>query len=362
MSDAPRPRSGPAPRRREGFLLPLVLVALLLVATLASATGLGAWRAMRAARLAWNGERAVQAADEAIASTMATWDGETFAARDVGARWSASVNTANGGSVAVNSVRLSPLVVAIDATSQSRVRGSPDTAGRRVARVLALEPPRFPLPGALTVLGDATIDEGALLDGRDESWMTDGCGPTRDTASVPGVYAGIVSVNGAPRLFGAPSVIALGSAPALDPERAIVDGALTQARSRITRRDALVAPSSLPPRVPWTARIVTGVDLLAPGRVTLLAASSHEGLVLIDGDLRLQGTLRVRGLLLVTGSVNAQDGALEVDGGVLVRDSGALGSWFGMGVRVRHSPCLIGRALATIARPRIAPFSLWAAR
>jgi cytoskeletal protein CcmA (bactofilin family) len=338
------------------------MVALLLVATIAGATGMSAWRAMRAARLAWNGERATQAADEAIARSMASWDSEAFAARPVGARWSDGVNTVNGGAVALALARLAPLVVVVEASSSSRVSGAPDTASRRVTRVMSLDAPSFPLRGAMTVLGDAEVGDGAVVDGRDDMWVSDGCGPVRDTASVAGVFAGTVLTSAGSLLYGTPASIALGAGAPLDPERAAFQDAFAAASARIQRRDAIAPATALTAGTPWTARIVTSNDALLAEQVTLAGTSRHDGLLVIDGDLQLQGALHVKGLLVVSGALDARGGTLDVDGGVIVRDSRALGTHIGEYVRIRHSPCLVGRALATVARPRIAPFTLWIAR
>jgi hypothetical protein len=90
--------------------------------------------------------------------------------------------------------------------------------------------------------------------------------------------------------------------------------------------------------------------------------SSHDGLLLVDGDVVVQGTLRVRGLLAVSGSLDVTAGTLEVDGGVVVRDGNSRGSHAGSGTRIRYSPCSVRRALSSVARPSFAPYGLWVAR
>ena len=70
---ASRSRRSAPTRRRRGFVLPLVIVSMLLVAILSAATQTQAWRADRSARGAFNGTRALLAADESLARTIATW-------------------------------------------------------------------------------------------------------------------------------------------------------------------------------------------------------------------------------------------------------------------------------------------------
>jgi hypothetical protein len=180
--------------------------------------------------------------------------------------------------------------------------------------------------------------------------------------SVAGVVAGTASVVGAPLLEGSPPVRTLGAGAVLDGERTSFQNAFDIAGPRIRRRESSAGPAPLAPGTAWTARSVTSSDSAAPGRVTLAGTSRHDGLLVIDGDLLLQGALLVNGLLVVSGALDASAGTLEVDGGVIVRDAATRGTRLGANVRIRYSPCLVGRALATVARPRIAPFALWIAR
>ena len=361
MSDRPRQRAAPRKARR-GFLLPFVLVALVLVAALAGATGLGAWRAMRSARLAWNGERATQAADEALAITSADWDGNAFAETAIGARWARTVTTADGASVDVALVRTAPLTVVMEATARSSVHGSPDTASRRVTRVVSLAAPRFPLLGALTVLSTLRVTGTADIDGRDLLSATDGCAPARDSASIGGVYAGSASVAAAASVRGSVTVLAPGIAsPEIEAHRATFDSAWTAAAARIGRQVSIAPSGALGSARPWSARHVTASDSAARS-IVLTGSSMHEGLLLVDGDLAVRGTMRLRGLLAVNGSLDVTGGTLDVEGGVVTRDGNAGTSHAGSGVWVRYSPCTVLRAMAAVARPEFVPYGLWIAR
>jgi len=348
-------------RPRLGFLLPFVLVTLLLIAAISGAAGRGAWRAMRTTRLTWNGERAAQAADEALAATAAGWDAEAFAERPIGARWTTVVATGDGTVADVALARTGPLTVAVEATSRSRVSGSPDTASRRIARTLALESSRFPLHGALTVLGSAAVTGSANIDGRDSGAADDGCGRERDTSSVPGMYAGDASVGASAWVRGTVPVIAPGSrSVALDGDRVAFDGAWSVAAQRASRRET-VAAAALASARPWSARYVIAADTVSHN-VVFVGTTVHDGLLLVDGNLTIDGTLRLRGLLVVRGALDTRGGVLDVDGGVIVRDAHDGDSQVGGDARVRYSPCSVLRAMAGIARPGFAPYGVWIAR
>jgi hypothetical protein len=318
---------------------------------------------MRAARLSWNGERAAQAADEALAVVAAEWEAERFAESTVGARWSRTVLTGDGVAVHVALVRTAPLWVVMEATAQSRVSGSPDTAGRRVARAFTLRAPPFPVRGAITALGALGLSGAADIDGRDILSPSDGCAPRRDSASVPGVYAGAASIGPSVAVRGRLAVLAPGLAtPEMDSQRAAFDSAWSIAASRVRRRDVIAGGvGMLPAARPWSARWVSASDTLL-GQVVLDGLSSHHGLLLVNGDLVVRGTLQVRGLLVVRGALDVTAGHLDVEGAVVLRDSAARASQGGDGVRVRYSPCAVLRGLASVARPSFSPHGVWIAR
>lgn len=345
----------------RGFALPAVLVALILVAALSGAAQFAAWRAARANRLAWNAERALLGADEAVAISLAQWNAHAFAAQAPGATHNATVTTGDGESARIALTRTAPLSALVEATLRSSVSGSPDTAVRRVLRAISLDPPFIPVRGALTVLGDLQVLGSALIDGRDLLAAGDGCGPGRDSASVNGVHAGNATIAGAAAVNGATPAYQYGIGGTL---LLLADRAMAvQGIDTITVRAASepFTSGSLAPRGPWSPRIVVPADTVT--RVVQLSGhSAHDGLMLVRGDLHLHGTLVVRGLLVVEGALDAQGGTLDVQGAVLVLDKRARGSRVGDAARVRYSQCVVRRALSAVSRPSTATWQLWAER
>ena len=348
---------------RRAFVLPIVLVALLLVATLTGATHFSAWRAMRSARLGWNGERALLGADEIVSAALATWNSEAFAAQPIGARWQRSMTTVDGAAVVLNSARLGPLDAVLEATMTSRIGAAVDTASRRVMRVIALSAPEFPLRGALTVLGAVQITGAATLDGRDVGWPGDGCGSQRDTASVSGVHATDAVVDMIASIRGAPPLVVTGAMSRSATNDGIAfDSAWLTMVPRITRREAWNAPSALVSAPAWTARILAPIDSSAGRSVVIIGTARHDGMLVIDGDLVLRGDLEVQGVLVVHGALDAANGTLVVNGAVIARDRRESGSRLSGSADIRYSPCTTRRALATVARPSTVPFALWTTR
>lgn len=358
-------------RVKQGFVLPFVLVTLLVVAALAGATSLASWRAVRGARLAFNGERALQGADEALLAAMTLHDAETFAARAIGSTLTQSVVTADGASATVTVTRTAPLAAVATAAMQSRTRGAPDTAARRVTQYLWLDAPSFPLRAALTVLSDVDLQGAAGVTGVDTDLVSDGCGPLRDTASVSGVHAVSAMVSPLAALAGVTSLESGASVlPIVASARAQFASSWSRAVQRVTRTDAVNAGSALSAVPLWSARRLVASDTSAfvspalRAAVTLGGASRHTGLLLVDGDLHLVGTLTIDGLLLVRGAIETSAGTLDVRGAVIAAHDGASAtpSVLGNETSIRYSRCTVERAYAAIARPRVTPFATWVER
>ena len=352
-------------KRRVGFVLPFVLVTLILIAALAGATSFGSWRAVRSARLGFNGERALQGADEALVTLLADWDAAAFASRPIGARWGRTVVTSDHGDVNVSLARAAPLAIVLRAGMRSRMGGAPDTALRYVTRYVPLLPPAYPLHAAFATLGDVTLEGTALVDGLDRRSGSDGCGAGRDTSSVPGMHGLTVSAAATATVYGRPPVMSGATALAtLAADRVAFDSAWNMSVARISRTDAIAPSSPIASAPPWSARRVVRADtsVTAPAVVELGGASTHTGLILVDGDLVVTGSLVVEGLLIVRGRIQARAGRLTVDGAVLARDAFGGGSDLGDATRVRYSQCSTRRALSAIARPGHTPFAQWIER
>ena len=354
LTRASRSRRSAPTRRRRGFVLPLVIVSMLLVAILSAATQTQAWRADRSARGAFNGTRALLAADEALARTIATWNVDSFANIGIGGRRQTSLRTAAGDEAQVTVTRPAPLVAWLDAKATSNSPGARGSATRGAARALFIAPALGPFNAALTVLTPVELTAGAQVSGIDVSRSSDDCGPWRDTASIAGLLARVANV--------APDAVIVGAPP----RQVLVDQAPLQSDFDRAWPD-LVARAE--PRAPpdTLARVALPSEwrAIAWSRTTpvLIAGDlAYRGTLAVNGELIVRGRLRVHGLLVVRGVIDARDGALEVDGALLVAAPDGRASSFGRQTIVRYSQCIAQRALATIGRPTTAPFRVWVDR
>ncbi len=326
---------------------------MLLVAILTSATQTQAWRAARAARGAFNGTRALLAADEALGRAIANWNPNAFANTGIGGRRQSAFRTAAGDDALVTVTRTAPLIAWLDAAATSNTPGAHGAATRGAARALFLRPALGPLTAALTALTPVDLTAGAQVSGIDIASAGDDCGPWRDTASIGGLLAHSATV--------APDAIIVGAPPRLVPaDRARLQVEFDRAWPDIlARADRGAAPDTLA-RIPftpeWRAVAWTSSSVLVAGDI------AHRGTLVIDGDLVIRGRLRVVGILVVRGAIDARNGTLEVNGALVVNAPDARTSTFGGQATIRYAQCAEQRALATVARPTTSPFRLWADR
>lgn len=340
-------------RKREGFVLPLVLIATLLVATLAGAAQFAAWRATRAARQAFNGERALLGADESIAYTVANWNAENFALAPIGTRTATRVSTTAGEPVDVTVTRTAPLIAWVDVTASSQKLGAPTRAQRRVGRALFDQPPPLPLTAAFVALTPLALTGTARISGVDVATSNDECGPWRDTASIAGLHNRIHSIDSTVSITGAPpiatTVDTLHDATAFNAAWPLI------ASRAVQRRASPNAPLTIEPS--WRALHVSDTTT-----IRLAGVSYHEGLVAINGDLIVRGSLTVRGLLVVRGAVDATAGQLDIEGAMVIYAPNGTTSRFGNNTSVRYSQCALRRALAAVSLPDPHQFRIWSER
>ena len=340
-------------RQRKGFVLPLVIVATLLVAALAGAAQFAAWRATRAARQAFNGERALLGADESIAQTVANWNAESFAVSPIGSRSTSRLHTTTGEAVDVTVTRTAPLIAWVDVSATTQRDGAPTRARRRIGRALFAEPPPLPLTAALVALTPVALRGTTRISGIDIATINDECGPWRDTTSIAALHNRIHHIDSTVAITGAPPI-----ATTVDTTRDLaafnVAWQLIAARA-VPRRASANAP--LPNEPPWRALLVHDTTT-----IRLAGASQHLGLVAIDGNLVVHGALTIRGLLIVRGSVDATAGQLDIEGAVVIYAPNGTPSSLGNTSTVRYSQCALRRALAAVSLPDPQPFRIWSER
>ncbi len=345
-------------RPRLGMLLPAVMIIMVVVLIVSVGAQLSAWRAARGAQLQWDAERALHEADASVAEAMGQWSAARAANTVIGVSAIDSTND-HDWIIRRDLRRTAPLVAVIHASvarsMSTATLGDAHRTRRDVTRIVRLAPPEFGVVAASTTLGPLAIND-ASVDGRDLGILLahpfDDCGRIRDTASVDAIRGQTVAAGTMAHVHG--DVIAMSSTD------------VVAARSRFDRawdvmlqRVASATDSGRYREDPlaWHVRVMPRAMA-----ETLHTNTRVVGVLAIDGDFVVRSALHVDGLLVVRGALDASSGALAVDGAVIVRDYASRGSTFGATMTVRYAPCLVGRALSTVARPELAPFASWQSR
>ncbi|MCZ8205970.1 hypothetical protein [Gemmatimonas sp.] len=342
-----RRNRAPVSRCRRGFVLPLVIAALAVSSLLALAFIHEALLGARGARASLGAADVEYRAEAALGTALARWSQDSLWNTGVGTRHQFSVPSA-GQPVAVEWLRLHPLMLILRAQSHGHAVRRLDVSSRDLLRAVRLEPPPFPIEAAISTAGTLHGSTGTIVSGIDELRPHSPCGADRDTASLPPVVANRVAAV-APHTWTSP--------PPWRPPPATLwmrtHGAVQALGPQVPVRHWNATPRPLPPSRGWNGVIVRGPSIAITG------PSAWQGLLVLDGNATVTGALHVTGVLVVLGNLDAAAAQLTVQGAVVAADTTAGGVTLGTAGAVRYDRCAVQLALAVGARPSLAPFSLW---
>jgi hypothetical protein len=334
-----------APTR--GFVLPFVLIAITATTIIAFAMTAEALRGLRGQQGAAHAAQVAGAADAALARALDAYADDSLWIRPLGVPHTRTGHV-NGSPVTVQWHRHQPLVASLRTRSRRENGRRLDAAAREHYRAVWLAPPPLPILAALTTNGPVIGREGTLVSGEDIALSDSPCGTSRDTASVASIVAPAVREE-VPGLW--PSAPTSTHPPDAFPHEAEAAIAVVGARLPIT-----VTPltgGKFPASPEWAALQWRG------STVSLLGPSRWTGLVVVRGNLVVTGAVHVTGLLIVDGHLDASAARLSVHGAVVAANPSASGVMLGGHSRLQYDRCAVQMALAAVARPSLAPFSLW---
>jgi hypothetical protein len=362
---------------RRAFALPIVIIAVTLATTLGGALVTASFHATRGSRMAWQGERALHAADLALANASANWTSPLIANLAIGERNVTSSSAADGITVTLTAVRTSSTTLLLNAIAV--VAGGPTTiAKRELARVLHLDASAIPIKAAVATLGTLSSAQSPRIFAVGDSTRHEAsCGLEHDTAStaallaVPPLTTDSTTLDGAPRIRSISvdsattlrtaiwnRIGTLGTSAELSSVPISVtptaSGTDCTSNSGEPRRNAAAVTPCI---AQWPTRRLANTS----GRVTL-ASSRHQGALVVHGDLELTGHLELRGLLLVEGNIDARNGSLEVTGAIIATHHNGGTSHLGNESTVRFSRCAALRAVTALARSAPPPVLAWVQR
>ena len=343
------PLSAP-PRGRavsRGFVLPFVLIAITAASIMAFAMTAEALRDLRGQQGAAYAAQVAGAADAALARSLDRYAEDALWLRPLGVPHT-QMTEVDGTPVTVEWQRHQPLVASLRTRSRRGTGRRLDAVAREYYRAVWLEPPPIPILAALTTNGPVFGREGTLVSGRDIASSDSPCGTTRDTASVAPIIAPAVreAVPG-----GWPSAPTATHLPDSFPHE--VETAIEAVGARLPITVAPVTGGPFPVSPEWTALQWRGSS------VSLVGPSRWTGLVVVRGKLVVTGAVQLTGLLIVDGHLDASHSQLSVRGAVVAVHPSASGVILGGHSRLWYDRCAVQMALAAVARPSLAPFSLW---
>ena len=369
---------------RRGIALPAAIMALVLLSALVAGALYVSTEELRAGRGDLATERALAAAESALERAVVSWNSQRNTSLTVGTsaiveRWSSG----SGDRADVTATRVGLKTVWLTAAATSGADGRTIPARRTIAASLRLVGPRFPLTAALTAAGKVTIRD-ATVDGQDVpagGELPAACAdePNADASGV--LLRDALLACGATCSGGAPAGVT-GSPPVA------VDASLTSAivpfgddtRATLARRaDLVLAAGTYVPR-PTIAGDSCKVEdpsnwgdpgggvcgnlfriIHVRGDAVLGAGSVGQGVLVLDGTLRVQPGASFAGVVIAANDIEVVGAAASITGVAFTSDTdGAGGSLVADGAKVRFSSCVVRRTALGVARLTHTPGRWWA--
>lgn len=353
----------------RGFALPAAILAVVVVALLATAGMFVAQQESRTSMATHQGTRAFFLTERAIGEVVETWDNERFTQLPMFGTDFVS-GTADGGEWEVEVRRIGSQLYFLNARGEITEGGRYAGATRNLGMVMRVRSIEIDVPGAITTQGDGAATGNSEVNGIDRipagwdefctDWRDDGAGITTDDGSTAS-SGGSSTLDGDPdwttddtidddtfRNFGGlewDDLVALAN-------HSIPGGTLNQIYPRLTgdgecdRSQGWNWGDGMDPTAPCANYFpVIHVD----GNARLEGWGHGQGLLLVEGDLNLAGGFNFFGIIIVQGDLTTSGGGGNyptVHGGILSRNPDGNTQSFSGFSRMLYSTCAIQRALA----------------
>ncbi|MBW8839764.1 MAG: hypothetical protein JF602_07920 [Gemmatimonadetes bacterium] len=366
---------------RAGFALPAALFAVVLVSAFVAGALFVATEELRTGREDGADQRALAAAEWALERAILTWDSRRNVTQPIGrtdtiaAEYGAPTDTA-----VVTATRVQRRAVWLVATATRGGDGRAIPARHTVAASLRLVNVRFPTTAALTS-GGAVVVDGGVVDGRAAAALGD-TADCPESSSAAGIRVPDVSRVTCPTcaassesgVFGLPPIDSSGIT---DSTFAVVVNAMI---ASLVRRASIDLPGGT--MTPRPTAGMASCDLTDPlnwgdpggtsscgdwlpvihvrGSVVLGAGSVGQGILVVDGSVRVEGGARFVGMVIARGDVAVSGLNAEIAGAVFAAPGGSsAASRITDGGSIRFEPCAVQRASMMAARPVRTPERWW---
>lgn len=370
-------------RRPRGSALPLALVMLVVMSTLAAGAFTASQQSMRGGRNVLIEQRALAVAEYGLNQRMARWQprlnlppGQGGLA--TGAVDDSSVFVAAGDTARVRITRLNAMQYHIESVGRASIPNPQLTSVRSVAVIARLAYPTIVPKGAVTTGGSVVISGTSSVDGRDTvpaGWTSTECAGMRATTAIPAVVipTGPYQVKTA----GSGQILSgnndwVKDAAAKDSNTYVRYGteSWNSLASNAIRLPGGTYGSDIEPTVQdgtcWTSNPSVmnwgepfrGTGSVVPcqqyfpivyvdGTLTLNGRGRGQGILLVNGDLRITGTFDWVGMVIVRDDINKGTGTATITGALMARNAilGDSASIWAGNQKVAYSKCAVESAL-----------------
>jgi len=377
---------------RRGFALMMALGALVIIAVLIAGSS---YLGLQESRLGQNQlvqSRAAATAEYGLNKIQADWDKTPNLQMVNGASFDMSYTLTGQGTADVRITRLNNETFWLVSTGRATIgsAGQQRTAVKRVGAVLRLRIPSIKADAAFTTAGDVKTQGSPKVIGQNTvppGWTGCAANGSPDTLSKPGIVASpdaTVSIGNAKHVTGAPTSV-------------VRDTVAGKAETYVQYGDenwaALVAQATditgvsgndigpvasggycdksiktnwgEPSRASgYKAECINYFPILyTKGNLHLNGNGRGQGILLVEGDFKVNGTFDFFGLIIVSGKVEAGNGTASIYGGIMAASASLTTdstSSFSGTVDINYSQCGLERAMRGSAQVTQARERAWA--
>jgi hypothetical protein len=353
--------------RRRGSALLLVLVAMVVLAVLSSAAMMTSFQEARSSRAAQIQQRALAVAEYGLNLQLTNWTAARSSMAN-GAIDSTTVGVARGDSATVRIQRLTSRTYNVVSVGRAGIDNGLLEAQRQVSLLVQMSTPSIRPGGILTSYGDVDIQGSPNVTGRNTTppgW-TSCSGTGGDTVAVSYNPGARISVQ-------KPSTQAVGGTRADpragDPRNYDTFG--TDTWASLVARATVRASGSINPAPSGNStecfsyssnwgEPTRGMGSVAGcyGYFPIIYSNGDldlqngrgQGLLIVDGRLRIRGNFQFVGLILVRDEFEAE-GNMSLHGAVLSRNTDRSETRIRGNAKLSYSNCAVNQALGTLATP-----------
>ncbi|MDQ8168631.1 MAG: hypothetical protein P3B76_12450 [Gemmatimonadota bacterium] len=365
------------PRRaRRGSALLLVLIAMILLAVLSTSAVMGTMQEFKAGRNMLVQQRALTIAEYGLNGTLESWP-STRSTMAVGAIDSSKVAVVTGDTARVAVMRLNGTTFLVSSLGRSSVGNGQLESQRQVAMLVRMSAPTMIPGGAMSLLGNIDMQGSAAVSGKNTpptGWT--GCAAARDTFAIsykPG--ASVDSVQGPKTLTvgGNRADASLNSAGALTTFGGETWASLAARANISATNSSNPSPSGSATACTYGSNnwgepkrtgggVVVGCQSYFPiiystGDLSL-SSGRGQGLLIVDGSLRINGNFTFAGIILVRDELVAL-GTTKIFGSVVSRNADNQTTSITGNASLTFSQCAVNQALGVLGQPSRSKHRSW---